>query len=68
MFSTAEAGADMAAESLSNFPRPFDVVVLGMGNDGHTCSWFPCSAELENALTTQACAWRLTQPQRPTAE
>ncbi|MGH1381559.1 MAG: 6-phosphogluconolactonase, partial [Shewanella xiamenensis] len=42
------------AESLSNFPRPFDVVVLGMGNDGHTCSWFPCSAELNDALTTQA--------------
>lgn len=54
MFSTAEAGADMTSESLSNFPRPFDVVVLGMGNDGHTCSWFPCSAELNDALITQA--------------
>ncbi len=54
MFNTAEAGVDMTIEQLANFPKPFDVVVLGMGNDGHTCSWFPCSAEIEQALTTEA--------------
>ncbi|MCG9696601.1 6-phosphogluconolactonase [Shewanella sp. Isolate11] len=54
MFNTAEAGVDMTIEQLANFPKPFDVVVLGMGNDGHTCSWFPCSAEIEQALTTDA--------------
>ncbi len=53
MFNTAEAGVDMTIEQLTNFPKPFDVVVLGMGNDGHTCSWFPCSAEIEQALTTE---------------
>lgn len=54
MFATAEAGVEMAIEQLANFPKPFDVVVLGMGNDGHTCSWFPCSQEIEQALTTEA--------------
>ncbi|MCL1065588.1 6-phosphogluconolactonase [Shewanella olleyana] len=57
MFESPEKGCDMTIESLANFPKPFDVVVLGMGTDGHTCSWFPCSAELENAFTTDAlCA------------
>lgn len=60
-FDKAEQAVPTLLQRVVDLPT-FDAVILGMGEDGHTASLFPCSKEVQAGMATDAPALLAVNP------